>query len=193
MIPSKRQLILITSSTAVNRMRRRRKSIDENEISRQTKAFDWNRKKGHAWIWVCFLAYLFALFYVLFFAEAFGRTGTTEEYRYNLTPFQEIGRYYHVGLSQNWDLFMINVVGNIAAFVPFGMFIPMLFSKCKNVLLTALLSLEFSLMIEVIQLISRVGSFDVDDLLLNTIGGVCGWTAFCMGTFIKRNVKNEKA
>ena len=136
-------------------------------------------KKGkNAWIWVCFIAYLFVLFYMLFFAEAFGRTGHVEEYRYNLTLFREIKRFYHYGQSHSWYLFLINVVGNVVVFIPFGMFLPRLFTRCRNILLTMLLSLEFSLAIEITQLLSRVGRFDVDDLLLNTIGGIMGCILF---------------
>ena len=169
-----------TSSMAANKMYRQETSIDENE-----------KKKGHAWIWVCFLAYLFALFYVLFFAEAFGRTGQSEEYRYNLTLFQEIGRYFRMIESGAWMPFSINIVGNVVVFIPFGVFMPMLFPKCKNVLLTTLLSLEFSIIIEVIQLVSRVGSFDVDDLLLNALGGLCGVFVFCVGTAVRKR-KDDK-
>lgn len=164
-------------------------------MSRETDILVKNKKKGHAWIWVCFLAYLFALSYVLFFAEAFGRTGKSEEYRYNLTLFQEIRRYLKMALNHNWNLFVINVVGNIAVFIPFGIFMPLLFPKCKNVILTALFSLEFSIVIEVIQIVSRVGSFDVDDLLLNTLGGVCGFIIFVIGASLwkKRSRKEEEA
>ncbi len=151
---------------------------------------DVNKKSKRIVIWVCFLAYLFALFYVLFFAEAFGRKGDVEEYRYNLTLFQEIGRYFRLGITSN--LFMINVVGNIVAFIPFGMFLPMLFAKCKNILLTALLSLEFSILIEVTQIVSKVGSFDVDDLLLNTLGGVCGVMLFYAISIIGKNRQNKQ-
>lgn len=134
-----------------------------------------SKKTQKFFIWVCFLAYLFVLFYLLFFAEAFGRTEHPQEYRYNLTLFQEIGRYYQYGLHNSWDLFLINVVGNVVVFIPFGVFLPLLFVRCKNMLLTILLSFEFSLSIEIIQLVSRVGSFDVDDLLLNMIGGTVGF------------------
>lgn len=72
-------------------------------------------------------------------------------------------------------MFFINVVGNIVVFIPVGMFLPALFKRCKNVILTMLVSLELSLFAEVVQLATRVGSFDVDDLLLNTLGGLCGY------------------
>ena len=128
-------------------------------------------------LWVCFLAYLLFLSYLLFFSSYFGRTEHGEDgYRYNLTLFQEIGRYIRYGRrTGEWYLFFINVVGNIVVFIPVGMFLPALFKRCKNVILTMLVSLELSLFAEVVQLATRVGSFDVDDLLLNTLGGLCGY------------------
>lgn len=138
-------------------------------------------------MWVCFLAYLFVLFYMLFFAEAFGRSGHVEEYRYNTTLFQEIERFYRYGKSHSWDLFLINVVGNVVVFIPFGMFLPCLFPRCRNILLTMLFSLEFSLAVEITQLISRVGRFDVDDLLLNTIGGSVGCLLFFIDSCIRKS------
>ena len=132
------------------------------------------------------------LFYMLFFAEAFGRTGHVEEYRYNITLFQEITRFYRYGKSHSWDLFLLNVVGNVVVFIPFGMFLPHLFTRCRNLFLTMLISLEFSLAIEITQLISRVGRFDVDDLLLNTIGGSVGCLLFFIGSWMKKADRSRK-
>ena len=137
-----------------------------------------NKKKRSLLKWVCFLAYLLFLSYLLFYSVRFGRT-EHEEYRYNLTMFQEIMRYYNLGIrTGNWNLFVMNVFGNICVFMPIGMFLPSLFSRCKNLLLTTVLSLEISLCVEVIQLLTKVGSFDVDDLLLNTLGGICGYIIY---------------
>ena len=41
--------------------------------------------------------------------------------------------------------------------------------------MTVLYSFELSLLVELLQLVFKVGSFDVDDLLLNTIGGLLGY------------------
>ena len=134
-----------------------------------------NKNKNYVRIWVCFGAYLFLLFYVLFFAEQFGRTNAPEGYQFNVRLFREIGRFIRLGLERgNWQPFWINVVGNILVFIPFGYGIPFLFRKCRNVMLVTLLTFQFSMTVELIQLISKVGSFDVDDLLLNTLGGVIG-------------------
>ena len=130
---------------------------------------------------------------MLFFAEMFGRTEVSEDYRYNLTLFQEIKRFYRYGQNNSWTLFIINVVGNIVVFIPFGMCMPRLFARCKNVILTVLLTLEFSLIIEVAQLLSRVGRFDVDDLLLNTIGGLCGYIIWGIWSGISIGGKKQKS
>ena len=142
-------------------------------------------------MWVCFLAYLLFLGYVLFFSSGFGREDHAE-YRYNLTLFQEIGRYYGIGIRTGaWKLFWLNVVGNVLVFVPLGVFIPSLFQRCRNVFVIGLLSLELSVIVEVTQLVTRVGSFDVDDLLLNTMGGIIGGIIFWICYGYKRLFKRK--
>ena len=145
-----------------------------------------NKKENHLFLWVCFIAYLLLLGYLVFFSSYMGREGY-ENYRYNLTFLQEIERFYNYGIrTGNWDLFLLNVCGNIAVFMPIGAFLPKLFKRCKNIFLSTLLSFELSLCIEIVQLVTRVGSFDVDDLFLNTIGGVCGYLLYMMCHGIKQ-------
>ena len=139
-----------------------------------------NKKVNKTKMWVCFIAYLLLLGYVVFISSGFGREDHAE-YRYNLTLFQEIGRYYGVGMrTGSWKLFLLNVVGNIVVFMPLGAFLPKLFIRCRKLLTVALLSLELSFVIEVTQLVTRVGSFDVDDLLLNMLGGMLGYSIFLL-------------
>ena len=73
---------------------------------------------------------------------------------------------------------MLNVVGNIVVFIPLGVFLPKLFAKCRKLLWVGLLSLEVSIIVEVTQLIAKVGCCDVDDLLLNTLGGILGYLVY---------------
>ncbi|MDI7741216.1 VanZ family protein [Lysinibacillus fusiformis] len=65
-----------------------------------------------------------------------------------------------------------NLVGNIAVFIPFGMFLAVFF---KNKVIGGFaLSLGLSLYLEYLQVIFSLGIFDVDDLILNTSGGLLG-------------------
>lgn len=89
----------------------------------------------------------------------------------NYIPFKEIFRYRLFS-----RLFFKNVVGNIILFLPYGYFVSRFLSK-KNFFLTSFLVLLASLTIECTQLsIGRV--FDVDDIILNLIGGILGYLLF---------------
>ena len=70
-----------------------------------------------------------------------------------------------------------NLAGNILIFVPYGFFISMA-SRSRGFFKTLFFSMGLSLCVEITQLFSRVGSFDVDDILLNTVGGVVGYIIF---------------
>ena len=136
-----------------------------------------NAKKEKYALWggrVLFGIYLMGLCYFLFFAENYGRELGQESYRYNLIPFKEIERFW-----KHRDMLGIhsfyNLAGNILGFVPAGFFIPILWKKRRGFLFTLCVTFEMSLLVEILQLIFRVGSFDVDDLLLNTLGGMLGY------------------
>ena len=131
--------------------------------------------------WVLFLMYLALLVYFLFFAESFGRTDPkTRGYSYNLVPFKEISRFWIYREKLGIRAMMLNIVGNIVAFMPCGFFLPIVSRRSKKWYNTVIISFTFSLFVETIQLISRVGSFDVDDLIYNTIGAALGFALFTL-------------
>ena len=68
-----------------------------------------------------------------------------------------------------------NLAGNVVAFMPFGFFLPILWQKSGKLLYVTFWSFSFSLVVETIQLVYKVGTFDVDDLFLNTLGGIFGY------------------
>ena len=129
---------------------------------------------------IFFLIYLAVLFYLLFFSVFAGRSEVYEEYHYNFIPFDTIRRY--LGLSKSGGSFVrfFNIEGNVLAFLPYGFFLPFLWKRFRRFWRTALSTACFSLIVEVLQLITRVGSCDIDDVLLNTIGGVIGYLLFLL-------------
>ncbi len=135
-----------------------------------------NQKLG----WILFVVYLAFLVYFMFFAESFGRDPELREYAYNLEPFREIRRFYTYRELLGMQAFLLNVVGNVAAFVPCGFFLPIVSRRSRKWYNTFLLCFLLSLCIETTQLVFRVGSFDVDDLLLNTLGGALGYLVHCL-------------
>lgn len=125
-----------------------------------------------------FLLYFAVLFYFLFFSEKMGRTYLEREYHYNLIPFHEIKRFVKYYEVIGIQAVILNIAGNVAAFMPFGFFLPIFSERCKRFLNTVFYSFELSLLVELIQLITKVGSFDVDDIFLNTLGGALGFFVF---------------
>ena len=108
-----------------------------------------------------FIIYILCLFQVVTFQDNNNISSN------NLIPFREMFRY-NVGSR----LFLKNVLGNIIMFLPYGFFTSY-FLKEKKLLPILILTIVTSLTIECTQLmIGRV--FDIDDILLNIMGGVLG-------------------
>lgn len=136
-------------------------------------------KKGYrALAWFVFGVYVAFMVYFLFFAESMGRVAAATEYHYNLRPFKEIFRYLKYYQVIGIYTVCLNLLGNIAAFLPFGIFFPLLSRNNRSFWKVSFLSFELSLLVEVIQLVTRVGSCDVDDVILNTVGGMLGYACF---------------
>ena len=116
---------------------------------------------------ILFLAYLVLLFQLVTSQDLPG--GGT-----NLMPFREILRY-DVGTKT----FYKQVFGNILLFIPLGYFATS-YCKIKGLGTITLVSLLSSITIEVTQhYIGR--TFDIDDIILNVVGGIVGfliYTAF---------------
>ncbi len=136
-------------------------------------------KKGYrAFAWLLFGVYVVLMIYFLFFAESMGRVTVTSEYHYNLQPFKEILRYLKYYRVVGVYAVCLNLLGNVVAFVPFGLFFPLLSRRNRSFWKVSFLSFEISLLVEVIQLVTRVGCCDVDDVMLNTVGGMIGYACF---------------
>ena len=82
----------------------------------------------------------------------------------------------------------INLAGNILAFVPFGAILPVISRRFRGFFRVMLLGFSFSLLVECTQLVTRVGTFDVDDLMLNTLGAVIGYLFFALCDRIRRHI-----
>ncbi|WP_322922437.1 VanZ family protein [Paenibacillus campi] len=118
------------------------------------------------------IGYTLLLLYWMFFG--FGRHAPDEDtpYRYNLIPLRTIADFATMRIGTVMDQW-INVLGNIAVFVPFGLFIPLV--RSVRLLPFAGGFALFILLLEILQFITRRGTFDVDDIMLNTIGACLGY------------------
>ena len=109
-----------------------------------------------------FIVYILLLFELLTGTENNSGTGI------NLVPFSEIFRY-QVGSK----MFIYNTLGNILLFVPYGYFVTR-YINGKSLYQLFIISFVTSLTVEILQV--KLGrSFDIDDVILNVIGGMVGY------------------
>ena len=126
---------------------------------------------------------LFFLMFILYMFLLFELVTSTdfESYSNNFIPFKEIMRYTYTS-----KLFYKNVLGNVLLFVPFGYFVNKVL-KNKQVLIAIFTTLITSLSIEIIQM--NIGrSFDIDDIMLNLIGGVIGYLIYKFLDYINKKL-----
>lgn len=84
-----------------------------------------------------------------------------------LTPI--ISTYHFIKQSIHWQHIFINIVGNILMFIPFG-FLGWIFPKLKDFQNVLFAFLSVLTIVEALQYFTRLGVFDIDDLLLNSFG-----------------------
>ncbi|AFQ43981.1 VanZ family protein [Desulfosporosinus meridiei] len=125
---------------------------------------------------VLFLIYFTYLLYRLFFfaySEYF--RFSVEDLRFNLIPFKTILTYISWVNDDNIDVWFYNLFGNVLAFMPMGFLLPLVFTKLKSAKAIMITIFITSSVLEGIQLISKLGTADIDDVILNTLGGFLGY------------------
>ena len=105
----------------------------------------------------------------------------------NFTLFKTIKMYirYYDRLNSFENLF-----GNVLIFIPYGWILPRVHERYKNIVLLILNAFVFISSIEIFQLFSAFGAFDVDDILLNCFGVLIGYFSYCVMEFSGRR-KNK--
>ena len=135
---------------------------------------------------ILFYLYLIVMFYFVLFSERYGRETGYDTSHVNLELFKEIKRFWMYRSLLTPEAFITNLVGNVFAFCPFGFLLPVMTEKKRGFIKVVAGSFLFSLIIESCQYIFKVGVFDVDDLLLNTIGGLIGYMIYKIAVTIYR-------
>jgi len=146
-------------------------------------------RKVLIWGRLFFVIYMVLALYFMFFSETLDRTMVNDQYRYNLTLFKEISRFWEMRHTYGWNVTIVNLLGNVVCFMPFGFLLPTISRKkiFKNIISVTLMTFLFSLFIETAQLLTKVGAFDVDDLFLNAVGGFLGYI-FMKLTKIRKHI-----
>lgn len=141
------------------------------------------KPEGRTGLRILFILYLFLVIKLLIFkypiAELREIANTWESHivwegldSANFTLFKTIKMYINYAYKLNS---FENLVGNVVVFFPFGFFLPRISRWANNWFMTLGAAFFFSLGIELFQLFSAFGAFDVDDLLLNVLGTLVGY------------------
>ncbi|HDR6311144.1 TPA: VanZ family protein [Bacillus cereus] len=155
------------------------------------KAMQSSTQKYVQWIgWGLFLPYSFVLLFKLLLGRPafyfgnlkyFFETGDWHSIHgglINLVPFRSTIRYLTEFDSYNLDIVLMNTLGNVIIFIPFGFLLPLLFKQINNVKMASKIFIKFILLIESLQLLTFTGVFDIDDIILNMLGALIGYGSF---------------
>lgn len=95
----------------------------------------------------------------------------------NLVPFRTMHTYFTLDTMPLLRR-LGNIGGNIGVFIPLGLLLPGLMPFFRKFLRIVLLMLCISILFESMQYLLRLGSADIDDVILNTVGGASGFAAY---------------
>ncbi|WP_081417175.1 VanZ family protein [Paenibacillus sp. Soil522] len=116
------------------------------------------------------LSYALMMGWLLFYRNRYFLEG----YNYNVVPFYTIKKYIVHHDHFNFEIWFKNLFGNIVLFIPIGLFLPLLNTKYRRVFILVAVAILLITAVELIQMLARVGSFDIDDIILNTFGALLG-------------------
>ena len=139
----------------------------------------WSKDSKKAFISKTLMyVYVVMVFFVTLMPFTIPFSGTNDQFMEtaNFTPFRD--------LILNYDGALREIVLNVIMMIPFGIIYPLI--KKKRLIKTVLMTLTFSLFIEISQLLNvwwnglETRIFDVTDLITNTFGGLIGYLLLCV-------------
>ena len=133
-------------------------------------------------IGISFIFYIFVLIVILFLKPRgyVDDMSFIEYVRYsiNIFPFKTISTYVKALFNGNMniDIPVKNLGGNFILFLPMGVYLPFLTKKMNALKSYSIFMISLLFSVEIMQLITRRGSFDIDDFILNMLGAFIGFT-----------------
>lgn len=136
-------------------------------------------------IGITFVIYCYVVLHIVFLSRVYmlrygwGKNTILEylSFQSNFVPFRTIGEYIAAlrNGSMNRSIPIQNLLGNFLLFLPMGVYLPLLFAKLRSFSRTIVMILGVLIGIELLQMFTRLGSFDIDDLILNMAGAMLGY------------------
>lgn len=163
------------------------------------KKLDYSKKILKINLVIYVLIYTVTIFMLTLFDELYGRRGLVLiewdskliksyiKYSFNIVPFTTVKLFingYNNGLVSFKD-FLINIVGNLCAFMPYALFLPLIFKRMEKYKNFFIVMIIIVAIIEILQFITMSGSCDIDDLILNVAGASLVYF-ICKISFIRK-------
>ncbi len=131
------------------------------------------QKLSYHFLRYTFLGYLLALLFLTIFWGISSYSFPPKHYFLNLRPFVWLYEVYDMGVKKMAEQLLLN----IAMFIPYGFLLPMIFTKMRRFSRTVMTVLCSTVLIETVQyFLGR--SADIDDVIMNFIGGLIGYLFF---------------
>lgn len=127
-----------------------------------------------------FVLYLLALVSLLFARAGYWQNLSWMDYvrlNSNFVPFRTISQYVQLLFtgSINANIPLTNLLGNLLMMAPMGLYLPYFFKRARRPAVFFIVMLCLVLSVELAQTCLRVGSLDVDDVILNLAGAALGY------------------
>lgn len=144
------------------------------------------KKQNNRFLWFVFIVYCAVMLWLLFDRPSNMVQGLPYKellrQNINLHPLLTIRNYLYVIIHRSNDSVLvhciINLLGNVLLFIPAGLWLPRLCKKQQNFFSFFFTCFGVILLVETLQLLSLLGSFDVDDIILNLFGMTVGFILF---------------
>jgi glycopeptide antibiotics resistance protein len=143
-------------------------------------------------VFICYILFLIKLLFLsrVSLLDLFNSQRTLDR-SINLIPFYSIKEYIFSSSATIKKFSYGNVVGNIVIFIPLGTYLS-LFKNNKRVITNLLFIFIVSLFVEIIQGLLGIGASDIDDIILNCLGGLVGILGYKFLLFVLRDEKKVR-
>lgn len=147
----------------------------QRQYRKKGKVFPW----GKAISWMLLLGWAGVYLYATVFQNSYGARF------WNLQPFLVVRE----ALNQFTPQLILNVFINIGVFVPFGILMPILFKRQKKWYWALLTGVLTGAAFELLQLVTCQGICDIDDVIMDTLGTMLGWSGTMLVLSIQKGEK----
>lgn len=132
-----------------------------------------------------FSAYTAVMIYLLFFRRISSYNalpyGEYMQLYTNFYPFETLKRFFYLFTQYRGKvpyfvkIAFVNLAGNVVLFVPLGIFLPAIWKVQRKLPVFILSVILLISLVEIMQFMTRLGSCDIDDLILNLLGALIGF------------------